>query len=40
MHVNEKNPGQWLIKTRVSVEIENQVKPALIAECLSMMIIK
>ena len=40
MNVNEKNPGQWLIKTRVSVEIEHQVKPALIAEYLSMLIIR
>ena len=40
MHVNEKNPGQWLVKTQVSGEREHQEKPALIAECLSMMIIK
>ncbi len=35
----EKRPGQWLIKTAVTVEIENETTPALIAEILSMFII-
>ncbi len=35
----EKRPGQWLIKTDVTVEIENETTPALIAEILSMFII-
>lgn len=35
----EKRPGQWLIKTNVTVEIENETTPALIAEILSMFII-
>jgi acyl dehydratase len=35
----EKRPGQWLVKTNVSVEIENESTPALIAEILSMFIV-
>ena len=35
----EKRPGQWLLKTDVTVEIENESTPALIAEILSMFII-
>ena len=35
----EKRPGQWLIKTDVTVEIENESTPALIAEILSMFIV-
>ena len=38
--VTEKNPGQWLIKTRVSVDIEHSEKPALVADQLTMLIIK
>ncbi|MFU4268162.1 MaoC family dehydratase [Pseudomonas aeruginosa] len=34
--VNEKNPGQWLIKARATLEIEGQEKPAYIAETLSL----
>ena len=36
----EKKPGQWLIKTAVTVEIEREEKPALVAEFLSMLIVK
>jgi len=32
----EKGPGRWLIKNEVTVEIEGQDKPALIAEWLGM----
>lgn len=39
LDVTEKNPGQWLIKTAVTVEIEGESKPALIAETLSMMVV-
>jgi len=39
LDVTEKNPGQWLIKTAVTVEIEDEKKPALIAETLSMMVV-
>ncbi len=35
----EKRPGQWLVKTNVTVEIENESTPALIAEILSMFIV-
>jgi len=37
--VTEKSPGQWLFKTAVSVEIEGEDKPALIAEILSMFVV-
>ena len=36
--VNEKGPGQTLIKIEISVEIEGEDKPALIAETLTMAI--
>jgi acyl dehydratase len=36
----EKRPGQWLVKTAVTVEIEGESTPALIAEILSMYIVK
>jgi len=35
----EKRPGQWLVKTAVTVEVENETTPALIAEILSMFIV-
>ena len=34
--MNEKKPGQWLFKTEVSIEIEGEDKPALVAEILMM----
>jgi len=40
MEATEKHPGQWLIKSAVSIEIENVEKPAMIAETLAMLIIK
>ena len=39
LDVTEKNPGQWLMKTAVTVEIENEETPALIAEILSMFVV-
>lgn len=36
MDVTEKQPGQLLIKTGVTVEIEGEEKPALVAESLFM----
>lgn len=36
----EKRPGQWLVKTAVTVEIEGESTPALIAEILSLYIVK
>lgn len=37
--VTEKKPGQWLMKTAVTVEIEGEETPALIAEILSMLVV-
>ena len=39
MDVTEKRPGQWMVRTSVTVEIENESTPALIAEILSMFIV-
>jgi acyl dehydratase len=39
LEVAEKKPGQWLLKTAVTVEIEDEETPALVAEILSMMIV-
>lgn len=39
LEVSEKKPGQWLIKNAVTVEIEGEETPALVAEILSMMIV-
>jgi len=36
LEVTEKKPGQWLVKTGISIEIEGEDKPALIAEILMM----
>ena len=38
--VDEKRPGQWLVKTKVTVDIEGESAPALIAEILSMFVIE
>jgi acyl dehydratase len=40
LDVTEKNPGQFLIKQQVSIEIEGEPTPALIAEWLTMAITK
>ena len=39
LEINEKRPGQWLMKTAVTVEIEGEETPALVAEILSMMVV-
>ena len=39
VEVSEKSPGQWLMKTAVTVEIEGEETPALIAEILSMIVV-
>ena len=36
----EKSPGQWLTKTAVTMDIENQENPAMYAEVLAMMIVR
>ena len=38
VEVNYKGPGQTLLKTEVTVEIEGEEKPALVAESLTMAI--
>ena len=40
LEVTQKQPGQWLVKYRVTVEIENQEKPALVAETLVLYILQ
>lgn len=39
LEVTEKKPKHWLIKNAVTVEIEGEDTPALIAEILSMMVV-
>jgi acyl dehydratase len=39
LDVTEKKPGQWLFKYAVTVEIEGEETPALVAEILSMMVV-
>ena len=36
LSVVERNPGQWLMKSEVTIEIENEEKPALACEWLSL----
>ncbi len=36
LEVSQKLPGQWLVKTAVTVEIEHKKKPAMIAETLAL----
>ena len=38
--ITEKKPGQWLIKTHVTVEIDGEETPALVAEILSLYIVQ
>jgi acyl dehydratase len=40
LEVTERNPGQWLVKALVTMEIENQPKPAMVAETLSIFVVK
>lgn len=39
LEVTEKKPGNWLLKYQVTVEIEGEETPALIAEMLSMLVV-
>ena len=39
LEVNEKKPGHWLVKTNVTIEIDREQTPALIAEILFMHIV-
>ena len=40
LEVTEKKPGQWLIKTHATVEIDGEETPALVAEILSLYIVQ
>ena len=35
----ERSPGQWLLKSEVNVEIEDEEKPALVSEWLSLVFV-
>jgi hypothetical protein len=39
LDISEKNPGQFLAKTKVTMEIKGVEKPAYIAETLSLFIV-
>lgn len=39
LEITEKTPGQWLMKTAVTIEIEDEETPALVAEILTMMVV-
>ena len=39
IEINEKNPGQFLAKTEVTMEIKGVDKPAFVAESLSMYVV-
>ncbi|MBT8092666.1 MAG: MaoC family dehydratase [Gammaproteobacteria bacterium] len=39
LDITEKKPGQWLFRYAVTVEIEGEETPALVAEILSMMVV-
>ena len=39
LDVTEKQPGHWLLRTAVTVEIEDEETPAVVAEILSMMVV-
>lgn len=40
MNVSQREPGQWLLKYSVTVEIEGEETPALVAEILSMLVVQ
>ena len=39
LEVTEKKPGHWLVKNAVTVEIEGEDTPALVAEILAMFVV-
>jgi acyl dehydratase len=39
LEITEKRPGQWLLRSLVTVEIEHQAKPALVAETLTLFVV-
>ena len=38
--VSKRKPGQWMVKSIVTVEIENKKKPAMIAEILTLYMVQ
>ena len=40
LEVTERTPGHWLIRTAVTVEVENSPKPAMLAEVLYIHVVK
>ena len=40
LEVTQRSPGYWLIRTAVTVEIENSAKPAMLAEVLYLHVVK
>jgi len=40
LEITEKKPGTFAFRTEVSVEIEGETKPALLAEWLTMQMVK
>ncbi len=38
--VSQRKPGQWMVKSIVTVEIENKKKPAMIAEILTLYMVQ
>ncbi len=38
--VSQRKPGQWMVKSFVTVEIENKKKPAMIAEILTLYMVQ
>ena len=40
LEVSQKKAGQWMVKSAVTVEIEHNEKPAMIAEILSLYIVQ
>ena len=39
LSVTEKRPGEWLVKNEVTVEIEGEETPALVAEMLALLVV-
>jgi len=40
LQVSQKMPGQWMVKSAVTVEIEHNDKPAMVAEILSLYVVQ
>lgn len=40
LEVSQRNPGQWMVKNMVTVEIKNKEKSAMIAEILSLFLVQ